>query len=49
MKTKKRIFHTVLWVSLFWGATVFLTPGWSNATVGIGDVVDEIDLSNRPF
>ncbi|MBW2298585.1 MAG: DUF547 domain-containing protein [Deltaproteobacteria bacterium] len=28
--------HTSLWVCLFWGATVFLTPVWSNATVDHG-------------
>jgi hypothetical protein len=36
MKTKKWILRTVLWVCLFWGVTVFLTPGWSNATVDNG-------------
>ncbi len=33
MKTKKLIIRVVLWVCLFCGATDFLAPNWSNATV----------------
>jgi len=33
MKTKKLIIRVVLWVCFFCGATYFLAPGWSNATV----------------
>ena len=36
MKSNKRTIHVVLWVCLFWGATVFLAPGRSNATVDHG-------------
>jgi hypothetical protein len=33
MKSKKRIIRVVLWVFIFWGATNFLVPEWSNAKV----------------
>ncbi|MBW2538911.1 MAG: DUF547 domain-containing protein [Deltaproteobacteria bacterium] len=33
MKTKKLIIRVVLWVCFFCGATYFLAPGWSNATM----------------
>ena len=36
MKTEKRIIRVVLWGCFFWGATVFLAPGWSSATVDHG-------------
>jgi Protein of unknown function, DUF547 len=36
MKTKKLIIRVVLWVCFFCGATDFLAPEWSNATVDHG-------------